>query len=157
MFWVRFKDSPNGAYTTVALTPGPTSVDYPPKRAFTVMTTQDGASVIQRPLRDSRSRKWVWTGYKSSALFAAYENQWQQLLALEYRTRLRAGKYPLVEIWEDTVPEGGFNRVDGNGDKLWTTVRFIQVDRTPRKGGGQLVYDESTIEFVIDDTTYDAF
>lgn len=154
-FWVRFKDTSGGAYTTLTLYPGPTDVEYPERRSMTTTATVDGATVVQRPLRDSRPRKWVWKGYRPT--LAGFESQWNTLLSLEYATRLAQGKYALVEIWEDVVPEGGFNRLDGSQNKIWTTVKFLRVDRVPRKGGGEVAYDDSYIEMVIEDTNYTGF
>lgn len=146
-FQVRYKDTEGGAYTTLTLAPGPTEVDYPPRRDFKVQATQDGAHVVQRPLRDSRPRKWVWKGYGPN--LPTYENQWQALLALEYRTRLTNTVWPIVEVQEDVLGESGFSG--------WVKVKFLRVERTPRGGGGGLVYDDSTIEFVIVDGTFTGF
>ena len=52
------------------------------------------------------------------------------------------------------MPEGGFNRLDGSTNKIWTTVKFLRVDRTPRKGGGDIAYEDSYIEFIVDDAAY---
>lgn len=151
-FWIRFKDTEFGAYTTLTLFPGPTEVEYPERRAMKTTGTQDGATVVQRPLRDTRPRRWIWKNYPPSLV--GFEAQWQTLLSLEYATRLEAGKYALIEIWEDVVPEGGFNRVDGSSNKIWTKVKFLRVDRTPRRGGGPVTYDDSYIEFVIEDSGF---
>jgi hypothetical protein len=156
MFWIRYKATPAGAYTEVPLMPDPTEVEYPEKRAMTVATTQDGATVVQRPLRDTRIRKWIWKGYRDSDLLAVYRNQWALLQALEYRTRLEGALHPLVEIWEDTVPEGGFARGTAEA-KVWTVVKLLRVQRTPKKGGGPVTYEDSTIEFVIEDSSYTGF
>ena len=155
MFYIRYT---NGSGETVVkqLMPSPTEVEYPETRLLKVHTTQDGATVVQRPLRDSRPRKWVWKGYRDSDLLAAYANQWQELAALEYRTRLEAGLNPLVEIWEDETSVGGFDRMDGE-DKVYTTVKFIRVDRAMRKGGGPVTYEDSYIEFYVEDDTYRGF
>jgi hypothetical protein len=151
-YWIRYKDTAGGAYTTITLSPGPTEVEYPERRAMETKATQDGATVIQRPLRDTRPRKWVWKGYIPTLV--PYTNQWNTLLSLEYSTRLEAGKYALVEIWEDVVAEGGFNRLDASQNKIWTSVKFLRVDRTAKKGGGSISYDDSFIEFVIEDTGF---
>ena len=157
MFWIRWQDVALGAYTTIALAPGPTFVEYPERRIFTSTVTPDGAVIVSRPMRDSRERAWIWQNYRDSSLLAAYKNQWTQLLTLEYRTRLEAGLHPFVEIWEDVMPEGGFDRDDGAGNNVWTVVKFLQVDRSSRKQGGRVIYDESRITFIIADSTYTGF
>lgn len=154
MYQIRYKATSNGAYTTLTLFPGPTEVEYPERRSFKMQMTQDGAPVVQRPLRDGRVRRWVWKRYRPSV--ATYENQWATLLTLEYRHRLQNNLHPVVEIWEDTTPEGGFARMSG-ATKVWTKVRFLRVDRISAKGGGRITYDDSFIEFVIDDPTYQGF
>lgn len=154
MFWIRYKATSGGAYTTITLIPGPTEVDYPDLRDYTAQTTADGAVVVSRPLKDGRPRKWIWRKYGPH--IATYENQWQVLKQLEYRYRLEQNLWPLVEIWEDIVPEGGFLRGTAEA-KVWTPVKFLRVQRTPKKGGGNITYDESTVEFVIEDATFTSF
>lgn len=156
MFSVRYKQTENGLYTVLNLRPAPTEVEYPEKRTFNKRTTVDGSVVVQRPLRDGRDRKWIWKSYRPSIL--PYEDQWKTLEQLEYRSRVESGLWPLVEIWEDTTDEGGFERYESDGTtKLYTPVRFLQVTRKTRKGGGLVVYDESVIQFTLSDNTYTAF
>ena len=149
MFQIRYKATQGGAYTTLTLNPAPSAVEYPERRAQKVHATQDGGIVVQRPLRDSRPRKWHWTNYPAN--YAAYASQWATLKALEYRTRLEAGQWPLVEVWEDTT-DGGFDRMDG-ATQVWTVVKLLRVDRTVR-GSGPVVYSDSVLEFVIQDETF---
>ena len=54
-------------------------------------------------------------------------------IVTQARARLEAGKPALVEIWEDTIPESGFGR-GASEAKVWTTVKFLRVERTPRIG-----------------------
>jgi hypothetical protein len=156
MFFVRYKDAVNGAYITMSLMPGPTDVSYPDARLYKPHSTQDGAIVVQRPLRDDRPRQWSWKGFRDSDLLAAYRNQWIILSKLEYRYRVRNNLPPVIEIWEDETSIGGFN--GGTvGAKVWTKVKFLQVQRTIRGGGGYVVFDTSIIEMVIADDSYSAF
>lgn len=157
MFFVRYQNTSGGAFTTLSLMPGPTDVEYPDARLYKPVNTQDGAVVVQRPLRDDRPRKWIWKGYRDSDLMAAYKNQWATLSTLEYRYRLQHNLPATVQIWEDETGIGGFNLLDGGGAKIWTTVKFLQVQRTIRPGGGFVIYDASTIEFVIADNSFSSF
>jgi hypothetical protein len=147
MFQIRYSATEGGTFTTLTMHPAPTEIDYPERRMMTLHPTQDGPPVIQRPLRDSRSRKWIWKGY--GPRIAPYENQWEALKALEYRTRLDANQWPIVELREDELAESGFAN--------WTKVKIVRVERTARKGGGGLVYDESFIEFFVVDPAFGGF
>lgn len=157
MFWIRYKDWQDGVQVDVemSLRPGPTEIDYPEMRTYKLQVTQDGAIVIQRPLRDSRPRSWSWKGYPP--VIATYENQWKRLETLEYRARLADSLPGYVEVWEDVTGVGGFDKVDGSGNRIYTKVKFLQVNRTPRKGGGLVTYEDSTIEWVIADDQYTSF
>lgn len=157
MFWIRYETrdgSGNLSTVETQLALNPTDVDYPEFRNYKPLVTQDGAVIVQRPLRDSRPRKWVWKGYGPS--IAAYSAQWQLLQSLDGRARLQANLSPTVEIWENVSGVGGFSRLNGDGSRLYTRVRLTQVDRTPRQGGGPVSFD-STVTFQLDDATYAAF
>jgi hypothetical protein len=155
MFALRYQDVA-GIYTTVYLQPNPTDISYPDARLYKAHSTQDGAIVVQRPLRDDRVRQWVWKGFCDSDLLAVYRNQWLLLAKLEYRYRLRNNLPPIIEVWEDETTLGGFDGLDGSA-KIWTKVKFLQVQRTLRSGGGRVVFDTSAIEFVLADDRYGAF
>lgn len=152
MFFIRYQDTVGGAYTQMSLVPGPTTVVYPERRAFKLQVTPDGAAVISRPMKDSRTRQWVWRRYRPR--LTTYENQWRVLEQLEYRTRVQAGKPPIVEIWEDESTIGGFSSMVDSTTKRWTKVKFIRVERTIADGGGPVVYESSFIEYVVEDATY---
>ena len=166
-FLIRYSTdvSPGSTYTVMVLNPGPTEVEYPPTREFNKRVTQDHAVVIQRPIKDSRERKWIWKGYRPT--MAVYENQWQALLTLEARARQldTPTKNPIIQIWEDESDEGGFGETTngaapdlvGYTNIQWTQVKFLQVHRTTRKGGGPVIYDDSFIEFVIADPAWESF
>jgi hypothetical protein len=156
MFWLRYQVRDGGGNLVTVetpLDPAPTDVEYPETRHIKQATTQDGATIVQRPLRDPRVRKWRWTGHQTET--EPYATQWALLASLETRARVLAGLPATVEIWEDVSGIGGFDRMDG-ANRQYTTVRFLQVDRAPRKGGGPVVY-ESVVEFIIADPTYSTF
>lgn len=154
MFWIQYKDGVNDAPTSFSLTPSPGDIDYPEQRNYTLMQTQDNGNIVQRPLQDARPRKWIWTGYRPS--ITPFTSLWTTLEAMEYRTRLLAGKVPTVGVWEDESTVGGFDRVDGGGAKIFTTVKFLRVELVLRKGG-QIIYDPAQIVFVLADDTYTNF
>lgn len=157
MFWIRYKSWVEGAQvdTEISLRPSPTEIDYPEMRSYKLQVTQDGAIVIQRPLRDSRPRSWSWRGYPPTIV--TYETQWKLLETMEYRARLENSLPGYVEVWEDVSGVGGLDKLDGSGNRIYTKVKFLQVNRTPRKGGGMVTYDESRIEWVIADDQYMSF
>jgi hypothetical protein len=152
MFWLRYETA-EGVLET-ALNPAPMFVEYPPRRLFKERVTQDGAVVVQRPLRDHRPRRWIWQGYGPA--HEPFATQWQLLETLEYRARLEAGLPGTVEIWEDVSGIGGFDRTDAPGGRIYTKVKILQTNREPRREGGPVVY-ESTVEFRIEDMSYKAF
>ena len=153
VFKVRWQETTGGAYTTLTLFPVPTAVEYPQRRDYNTRVGPDGNVVVQRPMRDARPRKWIWSRYRDTV--PGYSSMWPQLELLEYRLRQQAGKPATVEIWEDVTKTGGFDR-GTFASPTWTKVRFMRVDRTMAPGSGS-VYEESVIEFVIDDTTYSGF
>lgn len=147
MFQIRYRAAEADPYTTLVLAPGPTEVDYPERRLMKVRSTPDGAHVVQRPARDSRPRKWIWVGFKPTIV--PYETQWDILKTLEYRYRLENALYPIVEVMEDVVEDGGFS--------AWVKVKFLRVERTVAKGPSDITYEQSFIEFVVEDTTFTGF
>lgn len=164
MFLVRHATNAAGtAFAVIQLVPGPTEVDYPERRDQNVQRTQDRSVVIQRPVSDGRPRKWIWRGYPSRVV--TYESLWRALMPLDSRSRMEAGLPASIYIWESESGEGGFDETtNGQAPNLvnyynlrWTKVRFLQVTRKSRKGGGPVHYDESVIEFVIDDPNYRHF
>lgn len=156
MFLLRYKLTETGAYQApYVLSPGPTAVDYPPRRLFVEKEVQDGGSILQRPIWDSRPRRWIWKGYHPR--IPVYERQWAELERHDTLSRLRRGEPATVQIWEDESTVGGFGKTtDGLAPNMvshtnlqWTTVRFVQVSRDPRDNGGLVVYEESVVEFRI--------
>lgn len=163
MFLIRYTtDTVDASYTVLRLTPGPTEVEYPNGREFTELVSKDHAVVIQRPLRDSRKRQWVWKGYYTNV--PLYEAQWQTLLGLESRARLNNDLNPLVYVWEDdTEGENPFNLTTDNQDPdfesydnlVWTQVKIVNVYRKSRKGGGPTRFDDSVVEFFVVDPAWE--
>lgn len=153
-FRIRWQDTVGGAYTSLIMIPQPTGVDYPVRRNVANRVTPDGAVVTQRPLRDDRTRKWFWNRMRDTV--PGYSALWAALLALEYRTRLEANKPASVEIFEDITAAGGFGNVTSGPTPVWTKVRIVQVSRDMATGGGS-VYEQSSIEFIIDDLNYTGF
>jgi hypothetical protein len=159
-FHVRWKDAPTGEYTEKELTPWPTTVEYPPRRTYNLHTSKDGVTVVQRPIRDARPRKWLWDVLrKDSATFASL---WAVLDVLEWRNRVKAEKYPYIEIWEDVTGIGGFDRwtEEENPEdrqKIWTRAKVLDLDRIIRPNGGPVIYAPVTMTFVVEDPTYQEF
>lgn len=163
MFLIRYYQ-PIVGNTVVALVPRPTSVDYPDVRLFRTKTSKDGATIVQRPMRDSRVRKWIWEKYKKKV--PNYDVQWTLLETFDCQSRWEAGFADTrIEIWENDSDSGGFgDTTDGAvADTVtyinlkWIKVQFLQVTRHVRPGGGEVVYDQSTVEFVVDDDNYFTF
>lgn len=159
MFLIRYYDFDLG-HVVLPVRPAPTEVSYPDRRQFTYKPTLRGGTVIQRPSMDTRVRKWVWKAYRGS--IPLYESLFTTLSNLEAKARWQAGYEPYVEIWEDVTKEGGFgSTLDGLAADLefytnlkWTRVVFQQVHRKTRGGGGRVVYDDTWIEFTVDDESY---
>ena len=154
VFQIRWQEVVAGAFTTLTLVPMPTAVEYPETRNYVTRLGPDGGIVTQRPMRDNRPRKWIWTGYRNTV--PGYSTLWTTLQLLDYRARLQVSKPPLIGIWEDATLTGGFNRLDVALARVFTPVRFLQVSRTMAAGGGS-TYESSRVEFIIDDLTYTGF
>lgn len=165
-FLVRYSTdaTPGSTYTVMELQPGPTEVEYPEFREYKVRHTQDHAVVIQRPIKDSRERKWLWKRYREAA--PNYEAQWTTLRTLDARQRSIDGKNPVIQIWEnETLGEGGFSEttddqapdLGGYTNIEWVEVKFLQVSRKSQKGGGIVVFDDSVVTFVVTDPAWENF
>lgn len=163
MFLIRYY-APTIGTQVVSLRPRPTTVDYPESRLLRTRTSKDGNTIVQRPMRDPRPRKWTWEKYRSNV--PLYESQWQFLASLECQARWDAGLADTsIEIWENDSLTGGFDKLtDENSADLitytnlnWTRVQVLQATRTIRQGGGSVVYEQSIFEFVIDDDFYTSF
>lgn len=163
MFLIRYYQ-PTVGVTVARLTPRPTTVDYPEARLFRSRASKDGATIVQRPMRDPRPRKWIWEKYRSSV--PLYEAQWQFLVSLESQARWDAGLADTsIEIWENDSLTGGFDKVTdlqppdliAYTNLQWTRVQILQTTRTIRPGGGSVVYEQSIVEFTIDDDFFTSF
>lgn len=152
MFWIKYTDT-LGNTVERSLDPAPTEIDYPETRLFKTITTQDGHVIVQRGMMDGRPRTWKWRGYGQPD--ANYVSQWTFLKSLDYFARRKALITPTIGIWEDTTGTGGFDKLDALGNRVYTTVKVLQVNRTP-SGPGPLRYETSFV-FYIEDPSYDAF
>jgi hypothetical protein len=164
-FLVRYStDFPETTWQIDILIPGPTEVEYPDTREHNIQKTEDGAVVIQRPLRDSRMRSWSWVGYRPTV--PNYENLFASLKSLEARQRQIDGLNPVIQIWEnESVGEGGFDQTidDLDPDLIgytnieWVQVKFTQVHRKSQKGGGLVKYDNTFVEFYVEEPSWENF
>lgn len=154
MFQIRWKDTSGGAYTTLTLRPAPFDVEYPDDRDYKETKTQDGKTLVQRPLIDTRARKWIWDNFPQR--LTTFWDQWQILKGLEYRTRLDANKWPYVGIFEDEMGFGGFDRTV-SGSPVFTQVKILKAQLKHLKGKTLPQYDAPFIEFVVEDPTFQGF
>jgi hypothetical protein len=139
------------AWITVDLTPKPSAVEYPESSPHTAIPTVDGATVIQRPLVDTRVRRWLWYNYPRS--HQEFASLWSLLESLETRTRFDQGLTPWVYVWEDLSGTGRFDRKVA-GDEIFSRVRVVRVERTARPGGGPVIYDRAAFEFRVEDAYF---
>lgn len=149
-FQVRHKLA-NGTYAVATLRPHPTDVEYPKRYDYETVASEDGAVTVDRPLHDSRERRWIWKAYRETV--PGYTDLWTLLQSFDARTRAKAGLEPTVQIWEDESGIGGFDRMSGD-DRVYTVVKILLTDRTLRPGGGPPIYDETFLSFVVIDSTY---
>jgi hypothetical protein len=82
----------------------------------------------------------MWPGYGPNN--EPYATLWSPLERMEYRARLEIGLMPTVEVWEDVSRAGGCDRTDGQGNRIYTKVRVVQVlyflpVHWPRRGYGR--------------------
>jgi hypothetical protein len=163
-FLVRYGSVPIGFTTVLPIHPRPTEVEYPEFRSFKSKVSKDGSVVIQRPLKDSRPRKWAWKRYRP--YMTEFMNMWAVLESLETKAMWDAGfADPTIEIWEDETGKGGFGTTtDGFPPDLitytnlvWTKVKIIQAHQAIASGGGPVVFDTSFIDFIIVDEDYSSF
>lgn len=159
-FLIQYED---GGTQTFQVTPGPDTVEYPPKRHYNIQETPDGEPVIQRPVYDGRERKWMWHGYP--ARLTQFANLWATLETLEARARINSSLSPYVKVWENESTVGGFGETTdqldpdlvGYSNLQWTTVKIVQATRELRQKAGLPVYERSELEFRIADASYDHF
>lgn len=159
MFHLKYEDlNELGALANYSLTldPAPTEVVYPERRKINVLKSQEGNIVTQRStLLDDRPRTWRWRRYPAS--YVKFSDLWKTLSGLDASTRWEKELPRTVHIWEDVSGVGGFDRLDVNGVRIYTGIQIMQVNAIPRLGGGPVIYENATVEFYIDDSTYDYF
>lgn len=158
-FWIAYADSSGNrdVATEVQLSPAPSKVEYPPP-AQTRLPTIAGTTIVQRPTVDNRPRAWVWEGYPG--WFQRYQDLWVVLEPLHARYRLVAGDVtPYVYLRENETKM--LRRIVVSGHTVtpsydWFRCRIVGVERRMREGGatGLVVYDQTRLEFVVDDVNY---
>ncbi len=160
-FLIRYYDDDTSSYIVYPVRPGPSDVEYPEAREFELQRPRDGGAVVQRPERDGRLRKWLWSGYRETV--PLYATLWSTLKLLNVKFRLDAGyEDPRIQIWDGVTGTGGFGLTTDDEDPdiitytnlKWTWVRVLRVDRKVRGKGGFPVWDPTLIEFVVDDEDY---
>jgi len=149
MFIIGTKEASGDEWTEHQLL-APSHVDYPDRRNFKTLETLDGNVIVQRPLRDSRPRRFVWRNLPLKS--AEYSAQWELLRTFDYRHRLSSGLYPYVGVWEDETGAGGLARMDGSS-RILTLAKILQVSRSAEPH----FFPETFIEFWIADPTYKEF
>lgn len=144
--------------TIRSLSPGPSIVQYPDFFDQKGIVTKDGRVVMSRPIKDSRTRSWIWSGYRFDIL--NYDVWYNDLLNLHYRLREQAGLDPHVFLKEPTSKDL-FRFIETGG--LWVRTPFfvrtkvIHVSQFVSRKGGKTKYEETVIKFIIDDPTWNAF
>lgn len=162
-FWIAMADNTGArnVSTEWEVTPRPTTVEYPAEPTGTRIETA-GTVVVQQTARDTRVRAWRWQGYPG--WFAPYQTLWSKIEPLRSRYRKLSGATtPYVYLKEDESKL--FHRVTvdtGTGAVSyaydWFRCRVLESSRLLRTEGSSLVvYAETVIRFVIDDTNYNDF
>jgi len=161
-FWTASADTAGliDSGTIEILSPAPTYVEYPDRFDHTIKDSQDGNPVIQAPLVDNRPRRWIWTRYRPDT--RQYSTTFDKLWNLHWKLRLEAtpAKSEWVYLKED---------VTGNLDKrVWNAgqwehqndfvrVKVVDVTQNVAREGGTVKYDETVLEFLIDDSAWTNF
>lgn len=144
--------------TIELLSPGPTYVDYPPRYAHNVLISVDGSAVIQAPLADGRTRSWVWERYRIAT--PGYLALFNKLHNLQYKLRISASQSPYVYLKEDVTDN--LAKLSWDGDSWehvndWVRVKVTNVTQDVASQGGPVVYGATRMEFVIDDSSWNAY
>lgn len=144
--------------TIVTLRPGPTFVSYPEKFEANIFTSKDGNPIIQHPLKDGGVRSWVWVNYRNYV--PGYTNLYNQLLQLHHKLRINAGKSPWIYVFDDE--SANLTRFTYNGSKwveteTWVRVKVSNVTQNLARQGGPAKYDETRMDFLIDDDSWNGF
>lgn len=85
----------------IALSPGPTVVEYPGEMNGQSIETADGRVVVQQPTNDARVRSWVWRGFPGRR--TQYETQYILTQTFRSRYRQEMGQSPYVWIRDTTT------------------------------------------------------
>lgn len=144
--------------TITTLSPGPTYVTYPDYFNQQGIVLSDQQVVTQRPGKDGRERIWVWEGYRHNIL--NYDTWYNQILNLQYDLRENAGLHANVFVKED-VSLGLFKLIESGTvwlrEAFFVKVKVIGVSRKVSGRGGETKYDTTSMTFIIDDDTWNAF
>lgn len=144
--------------TITQLSPAPTTVEYPINFDHKTTPASDARVVINPSLLDSRARRWVWRRYRPSV--NNYESMYNILLNFQHKLREQAGKSPFVFLKEDISKN--LDRLNLNG-VVWerqadfVRVRVVDVSQHVAGEGGNVTYDSTVMEFIIDDSVWNVF
>jgi hypothetical protein len=146
--------------TMTLLSPSPTYVEYPNKFETTVHVSRDGNAIVQAPMKDSRSRSWVWAGYRATV--PGYESLFSELLQLHYKLRQNEtpAKTPWVFLKEDVSNNLGvleFAAGTWSVNEDYVRVKVIDVTQNVASQGGIVKYGDTRLTFVIDDASWNHF
>ena len=144
--------------TITSLSPGPSFVQYPEYFDQTGIVTHDARAITSRPIRDDRKRSWVWQGYRHNVL--NYDVWYNQILNLQYKLRLDASLHANVFI-KEPISKGLFKLVESGSvwlrEAFFVRVKVIDVTQRVAKAGGHVKYETTTMNFIIDDNSWNAF
>lgn len=159
-FWVcdANTDHSRNDATQTLLTPGPVGVEYPTAPAGVTLETVDGRVVVQQPSKDGRQRQWVWQNLP--AWLPSFPTLWTALERTRSRYRRQAGLSPYVYLLDAETHELSKTTSWTSGNVVrsddWVRCRVLGVTRQVR-GGGDVVYSEVRLRFVIDDPAHTYF
>jgi hypothetical protein len=159
-FWVcdANTDHTRNDASKVLLNPGPVAVEYPTAPAGVTLETVDGRVVVQQPSKDGRQRQWVWNNLP--AWLSSFPTLWTTLERTRSRYRLQAGLSPYVYLLDAETKElsqstsWSSNQVVRTNE--WVRCRVLGITRAVRPGG-DVVYSEIRLRFVIDDPAHTYF
>lgn len=139
--------------TIVRLSPGPTYPDYGERFPYTIQETH-GRGVRQRSKKNPKEMRWVWVNYGPSV--PRFEKQyWEVLFANQSHVRMSKGKSPYIYLMDDTTGDfGKYSPITGRIEPDWVRCVITYVGRKPRRTGGNVIYEETEMRFIIDDDDF---
>jgi hypothetical protein len=144
----------------VRLVPGPVEVDYPTGPLGDELETVDGRVVLQQPSKDGRRRQWIWRNIP--AWLPGFTTLWHTLERSRSRYRLERGLSPYVYLLDSETHELSVDAAWSDGsngvvrEEGWVRCRVLGATRIIRPGG-DVVYAEIRLRFVIDDPNHRYF